>query len=82
MGSEGMFAVALQRALENIFRVHDETVSGLHKNNRLLLLEVRKLKAGLTTSRTQVEQLYKQVQQLSHDKQLLEDLRKNNWGRK
>ncbi len=76
MGSEGEFAVAVQRALQDIFRSHEQVVLGLHKNNRRLLAEVEKLKAGVKALTVQLEQLYKQNQQLASDKMLLESLRR------
>ncbi len=76
MGSEGEFAVAVQRALQDIFRSHEEVVLGLQRKNRLLLLEVRKLKAGVKALTEQLEQLYRENQLLASDKMLLESLRR------
>lgn len=75
MGTEGEFAVGLQRALEDVFKAHERSVEGLHKNNRRLLLEVQKSKAGVKALTEQLEMLYKQNQQLDSDKKLLESMR-------
>ena len=72
MGSEGEFAVGLQRALKEIFRLHEEVVAGLYKTNRRLLSEVQRLKAGIESLTEQLEQLYRQNQLLDSEKKLLE----------
>ena len=72
MGSEGEFAIGLQRALKDIFRLHEEVVLGLYKTNRRLLSEVAKLKAGVKGLTEQLENLYRQNQLLDSDKKVLE----------
>ena len=75
MGKEGLFAYQLQRSLQDVFHAHEEVVLGLHKNNRRLLSEVQKLKAGIEELKSQLAQLYRQNQLLDSDKKVLEAAR-------
>ena len=76
MGSEGAFAIELQKSLERIFELHESAIRGLSKANRKMLASIKMLKSNNGILQKQNEQLYREVQRLENEKSLLEELRR------
>jgi Skp family chaperone for outer membrane proteins len=76
MGSEGQFAYELQRALESVFRAHEQAIEGLRRKNTVLIAELKKEKRNVETLDRQVRELYQSNLRLENEKARFEDLRR------